>query len=205
MTRPQIILVGNGSSLIGSGKGNLIDSHQYVARCNNFQTRDHEEDVGCRTTHLCRRGMGDIKLFIGSELKSVINIIAHCAHILHMDMIVKKKLIPRYGEILTVVSEQETVELTKDVGLVYKNEEGRWFETATVGLVSIAYLLTQFKKISITGFDFVEDINLTKYEHYYKRKPPGGSHNLRKEAVWIRSMVKQGRVEILPYKENKND
>ena len=48
---PECVIVGNGSTLLGSGLGPLIDTHRHIIRFNAFQTTGHEADVGTRSTH----------------------------------------------------------------------------------------------------------------------------------------------------------
>lgn len=45
----RVCVVGNGPSLLGSGLGSAIDSHDVVVRINDFVIEGHEEDVGTRT------------------------------------------------------------------------------------------------------------------------------------------------------------
>lgn len=49
--RPDVVVLGNGSSLTGCGLGPRIDGHGVIVRVNNYRTAGHEHDVGKRTTH----------------------------------------------------------------------------------------------------------------------------------------------------------
>ena len=43
-------VVSSAGSLLGSGLGNFIDSHDLVLRFNNAPTEQHERDVGRKTS-----------------------------------------------------------------------------------------------------------------------------------------------------------
>lgn len=46
----NVIIIGNGSSLLGRSLGSIIDSHEQVLRFNEFKTVGFEADVGTKTT-----------------------------------------------------------------------------------------------------------------------------------------------------------
>ena len=46
----NVVIVGNGASLIGRGLGGIIDSYEEVVRFNEFRTHGYEADVGNKTT-----------------------------------------------------------------------------------------------------------------------------------------------------------
>jgi hypothetical protein len=50
-TTKNIIIVGNGSSLLGVGLGNQIDKFDIVVRLNNFRINSYEPDVGRKMTY----------------------------------------------------------------------------------------------------------------------------------------------------------
>lgn len=52
-----IAFIGNGK--INKEYGNLIDSHNTIIRCNNFQLDGFEKFAGTRTTHWCVHGKVD--------------------------------------------------------------------------------------------------------------------------------------------------
>ena len=48
--RSGVQVVSSAGSLLGSGLGNFIDSHDLVLRFNNAPTEQHERDVGRKTS-----------------------------------------------------------------------------------------------------------------------------------------------------------
>ncbi len=58
----SIAIVGNGSSGIGQGAGDAIDSRQMVIRFNNFRIEGFEADYGSRTDLIVRRREDDPSL-----------------------------------------------------------------------------------------------------------------------------------------------
>ena len=57
----NMVVIGNGSSVLNHELGTLIDSFQNVARFNEYQIDGYEEFVGTKTTFWCRNSSKDTK------------------------------------------------------------------------------------------------------------------------------------------------
>ncbi len=192
----SIILVGNGSSVLQSKRGQEIDKFDVIVRFNNFQLDGFVENVGSKTDIIARRSCDDIKLYQIKDHKP--HIIAFVSYgKWHVGMAaVARNLKGYYKNDITIVGVDECQKFGEEIGLEQPGE------CASIGALAISHYLNiiNSKKwfvkpapIVLYGFDGTGET-----DHYFAKKPVDGNlHNYKKEQIWIQKLIQEGKVKLL--------
>lgn len=180
----DIVLVGNGGSLKGSGKGSLIDSFGTVVRFNEFTTTGYAKDVGSKLDtwatnegplwHAMRNDdvpRGTLQIFMVPFTK-------------HTRPMIYEKI---YSEIFdkpqfnrSILCSLLSAVMATDIFTRHKSD--KWASTGLIAVLHYASsLLTQYRhnrdvvrRIYLAGFDLFEG---KEAHHYWGKGEFCGSHS----------------------------
>lgn len=168
--RDDIILVGNGTSVLDEMLGGKIDEFKTIVRFNSYQTKGYEDFVGSKTH------------------------IWFSCNLIHLDEIEK------YDEVIFHSWEKEEQcqtfakikEKKPDVSKVEKKYiEMTEVKNPSTGLIAIHYFLEKYDKVYIYGFDWWS----RKEHHYSDNYVRGTLHNPEMEFKRIQKLGE--RVQFL--------
>ena len=190
--RKEILIIGNGRSVLEYSFGKQINTISIVGRINNFSTRNYSEYIGQRTDiwfnganqNLKRQKVipNEVVVFIPPEIlrRKKEKIHDRISRRLHIDK-EKYSLIPL-----------ETMENYEKITGVKR---------LTTGTASILWAVENFEKVLIHGFDFFIDskshyndnfINKWLIEKGINKK--GGKHNMMAEKIYIEKLIQNKKV-----------
>ena len=190
--RKEILIIGNGRSVLDHSFGEQINKFSIVGRINNYSIDNYAEYVGGKTDiwfnganqNLKRQKVihNEIVVFIPPEIlrrkkEKIHNRISRRLHIEKE----KYSLIPletmEYYEILTGVKRPMT------------------------GTACILWAVENFEKVIIHGFDFFIDSKshyndnfITKWLIDWEINKKGGKHNMVAEKVYIEKLIQDKKV-----------
>lgn len=187
----RVIVVGNGPSLLDSGKGEMIDEHEIVVRCNNWwPSAKFYRDSGSKCDIWATTFFKDID-------RSLVEI-------------------PRIGVLLTVnhfpmgedwmKSQDWLKDKCRALGIramrtspsqIRLYNESMKSHRPSCGVMAAMFMLEQFKSISITGFDNFLHPDGHHYFGLDDKRPIGCPHNGRVEREWVRRRVAEGKIELV--------
>ena len=190
--RNEILIIGNGRSVLEYSFGKQINTISIVGRINNFSTRNYSEYIGQRTDiwfnganqNLKRQKVipNEVVVFIPPEIlrRKKEKVHDQISNRLHID---KKyySLMP-----LEVMENYEKITGVK---------------RPTTGTASILWAVENFEKVLIHGFDFFIDskshyndnfINKWLIEKGINKK--GGKHNMMAEKIYIEKLIQDKKV-----------
>lgn len=166
----NIIIVGNGHSLLENKNGSLIDSYDTVVRFNSFEISGYEPYVGQKT---------DIWMTCVRQKKQHING-------------VKKILIhpSNYEITLNSIDDKNKCEII-DWNLIRSIP----LEWPSSGIIAIYYFLSQkYSKLTITGFDWWKN---EKHHYFGDVEVRGTTHKPLEEYKIIKKFVDEGKIFFL--------
>lgn len=192
MKTNDIIIVGNGPSVLHREKGAEIDNFNKVVRINNFAIDGYEKFVGTKTNIWTRSASDLVYDRCDSSFELVLWLVALPAWERRPDKI---------GIISELIKESESRNI-----LVSKTEIDRinekYFQNKTevkpsTGLYTIFYFLERFSQITIHGFDFFAS-HTTKM-HYFDcaTKKRMNGHDIDLEKNIVQKLVSSGKVITL--------
>lgn len=182
MDQQQILVVGNGVSVLDHKLGKIIDEGPWsICRFNNFQTEGFSEYVGTRTNILCRRSCDDVKLWDSDDLNQVFTFITYCKWTAGMSY-VARDVQAFYGSKCQIIG----VRVCREIGELIKLDQPEK-EWASVGFLGVNILTKLYGRDRIVLHGFDEPIN--KGRHYFKKPPRDACyHNWQKEYEYINSL-----------------
>jgi hypothetical protein len=184
----NIILVGNGPSLLSREIGSEIDSFDKVVRFNNFELEGFEKHVGKKCSILARRSCDDVKLWPEEMFEEIVCFVTFCKWTRGM-IHVANQLRGHYSNI-NIVPPHVCASYGKLMDLNQPAEE--W---ASVGSMALAYFTEQYDKVAICGFDHLEKDDKGEVKHYFNKPPKDDRfHNGNKEKIFTESLLKKGKV-----------
>ena len=149
-----IAIVGNGPSEIGKNKGQEIDEHDIVIRCNNFNTQGYEKDYGSKTDFWCCNLINDIK-YRRPEYDIILPLAIDGREVVKLDILLEainngKKIFCYDMETITELNRQLSYYPTLGLCLAY----------------GINKLLGSLKNVDFYGFNFCNE-KYDKYTYHY--------------------------------------
>jgi hypothetical protein len=170
----NIILVGNGSSIIDKPRGKKIDSFDNVVRFNNFRLPDKlKEFTGkktdiwftCSTYHI-------------DKINSYKKIIVHSWDSNENNCMIYSKIKKYRSDAIKIKKKLIDKVPCKD---------------PSTGLIAIYYFLDHFNIITLLGFDWWE----RNTHHYADNEIRGNLHDPEREFLVIKKLSMQKRVKFL--------
>ena len=172
MSRSEIIIVGNGSSILDNTNGDVIDSFNNVVRFNSYKTNGFEKHTGTKTDIWFTVNKSHIK-----EAKEYKKIYVHSWE--HNEL--KCKITQ------DIRKEVDAIKIDKDFIKTIP------IKSPSTGLIAIHYFLQKYDKVHITGFDWWK----TEKHHYGDAEIRGTLHNPKKEYEIIKKLINQGKVVLI--------
>lgn len=185
----EIVIVGNGPTLLEKELGSKIDSFSTVVRFNGYTIENYEKHVGTKTDiwfNVINFTKKDTEWRMKQAYKKIV---LHSWQWSPEKDLLYKSFIEFYKDkdVLIEKTKRDTcVELSKLV------PEEKYFCFST-GLIGIWMLLKDYKKLSITGFDWWQ----SEKHHYNDRATRGTLHKPHIEKKVIDMFVEQGKIEFL--------
>ena len=190
--RKEILIIGNGRSVLDHSFGEQINAIPIVGRINNFSVENYSEYVGVKTDiwfnganqNLKRQKVipNEVVVFIPPEIlrRKKEKIHGRISRRLHID---KEKyfLIP--------LETMENYEILTGV------------KRPTTGTSCILWAVENFEKVIIHGFDFFIDSKshyndnfITKWLIDWGINKKGGKHNMMAEKIYIEKLIQDKKV-----------
>lgn len=188
------MVVGSGTSLLGSNLGAVIDSFKEVVRFNLFVTKGFEADVGSKTTTWILSGIRDPNAMPKSELARVTSVLLPLSPIAAKparvrstrDRFIKSKAMRKNLKVWVGAWSAEVDILRKKYQLEEKH--------VSSGLQALIHFGRRQKHVYFAGFDF----EAADHQHYWEHKMKNATcHNMRGEASALQQMVEQGLIHRL--------
>lgn len=177
----NIILVGNGSSVLEKSNGSLIDSFDIVVRFNWYHIKGFEKNVGTKTDYWFTTVADPSRME-----KTYQHIYEHSwnwnnSTDQNYQMFINKGLQPIKTTKTTINEIQTYVGSTE------------YFHYST-GAIAIWMMLKEHSHIVLTGFDWWEKNNK---HHYGDNQEKGHIHNPEKEFTFINKLIEEKKVSFL--------
>ena len=183
----NIIIVGNGPSILNRERGAVIDSHKVVARINEFETKGYEKYTGVKQ---------DV-YFVGAitPIKHNYTLFNKVVVLTGITRLQSWEIKNSNEEIFPLEYYMVNYQL---IGAVSP------LKSMSMGVAAIWYYWRHGIKVDITGFDFYEgDITADKL-HYYKPHRPladgwkiTNGHSPLLEKEWVDLQAKRGIINII--------
>lgn len=191
----NIIVIGNGTSVLKYRLGELIDSFEEVVRFNDFQIEGYEEYIGSKTTIWARSNSTRTKPRDYTRFKQVI-VASPEWNFKNTEKYVNGK------DNAICVPQDQALELQNELNLPgLRGFDGSrkargWPST---GVLVLNYLIKLHGVVYIHGFDcFKKEDGFSR--HYYNGKEkmrPTIVHKENVEREWINKKVEQGQLRYL--------
>ena len=190
--RKEILIIGNGRSVLDHSFGEQINAIPIVGRINNFSIRNYSEYIGQRTDiwfnganqNLKRQKVipNEVVVFIPPE------ILRRKKEKIH-DRISRRLHIDKEKYFLIPLETMENYEILTGV------------KRPTTGTSCILWAVENFEKVIIHGFDFFIDSKshyndnfITKWLIDWEINKKGGKHNMVAEKVYIEKLIQDKKV-----------
>ena len=216
----NVVLVGNGKSVLKKNNGKTIDSADVVGRFNYFQTKGYEKKIGTRLdlwflgelrqpgprgSRGSRLSTGRMDMKMKPTLRYIVPVVYEtprkCSKMNCKPSNAKlkqrvatigmvKKAYAKYG--IRKMLEIMPIEVQHRLSTKY----GYTTPWPSSGILAIIYCLEKYRNatVTITGYDFMGG-NLGHYWEKVKKK--GTVHSMKGEASFIAQLVKNGRVKVM--------
>lgn len=190
----EILIIGNGSSVLDTKYGDIIDSYQNVARINNYETETFKENVG-QKVNIWFNGANKHVRPRKKLPEKVIVFVPSSVYVKYYDLMDAR------------IKERQNLDKNQyylvPLKKVYDYEELIKSDRITTGTSSILWAMENYKTVVIHGFDFFIDSK----EHYYDSKikkwlynnilKRGKKHNTQREMDYINEQIELGKVKSL--------
>ena len=190
--RKEILIIGNGRSVLDHSFGEQINAIPIVGRINNFSIRNYSEYIGQRTDiwfnganqNLKRQKVipNEVVVFIPPE------ILRRKKEKIH-DRISRRLHIDKEKYFLIPLETMENYEILTGV------------KRPTTGTSCILWAVENFEKVIIHGFDFFIDSKshyndnfITKWLIDWEINKKGGKHNMMAEKIYIEKLIQDKKV-----------
>lgn len=177
----NVILVGNGPSVLNKKNGHLIDEFDNVVRFSWFHIKGHEEYVGTKTdtwftTVACP-----------TRMKQKYKLVYEHSWEWSAE---KDK---NYKNLISAGHETKKT-LREDLKEIQRYVKSEDYWTYSTGAIAIWILLRTYDKIIITGFDWWEN---NEKHHYGDNQRIGSIHEPDKEYRFIKMLLDENKIEFL--------
>jgi hypothetical protein len=189
----EIIVIGNGTSVLNYQMGELIDSFREVVRFNDYQTKGYESFIGSKTTIWARSNSKRTREREWLSYKNVI-IASPEWNFGNIKNIIKDK------SNAIVIPKEQSLDLQNELelpGRVVKRGEMSKRGWPSTGLLILNYLLKYNKFVYIYGFDCFKKEGGDP-RHYYNNKEKMITtyvHSEDKEKEWINKKILEGKIK----------
>jgi len=190
--RKEILIIGNGRSVLDHSFGEQINAIPIVGRINNFSVENYSEYVGVKTDiwfnganqNLKRQKVipNEVVVFIPPE------ILRRKKEKIH-DRISRRLHIDKEKYFLIPLETMENYEILTGV------------KRPTTGTSCILWAVENFEKVIIHGFDFFIDSKshyndnfITKWLINLGINKKGGKHNMMAEKIYIEKLIQDKKV-----------
>ena len=190
--RKEILIIGNGRSVLDHSFGKQINKFSIVGRINNYSIDNYAEHVGGKTDiwfnganqNLKRQKVipNEVVVFIPPE------ILRRKKEKIH-DRISKRLYIDKEKYSLIPLETMENYEILTGV------------KRPTTGTSCIIWAVENFEKVIIHGFDFFIDSKshyndnfITKWLIDWGINKKGGKHNMMAEKIYIEKLIQDKKV-----------
>ena len=190
--RKEILIIGNGRTVLDHSFGEQINAIPIVGRINNFSVENYSEYVGVKTDiwfnganqNLKRQKVipNEVVVFIPPE------ILRRKKEKIH-DRISRRLHIDKEKYFLIPLETMENYEILTGV------------KRPTTGTSCILWAVENFEKVIIHGFDFFIDSKshyndnfITKWLIDWEINKKGGKHNMVAEKVYIEKLIQDKKV-----------
>ncbi len=184
MLDKQIVLVGNGTSILNKPNGKLIDSYDIVVRFNLFHTKDYEEYAGTKTDTWWTTVYNTERL----EDSDCWEIIEHSwewdpkKDNTHQKISDYLGYSPTKTE-RTIIKEMQNIDIDKS------------YHCYSTGVIALYMMSKEYKEISIVGFDWWEgNLKPTDKHHYGDNYTVGRNHKPQRELAFIKQLAKKCKI-----------
>jgi hypothetical protein len=186
----EICVLGNGSSLLNTKLGILIDSFETVARINNYTITDYEDFVGSKTNIWFNGANQKLKVPEVIPAKTVV--------------LIPPEILIRKGESIHQRIQKRTGQTEYELvtaKLLHQFEKDVQSTRLTTGTNAILWAVSCYRTVYIHGFDFFmtskthyNDSWLTRFlvEKGIVRKAQ--KHDVEAEMKYIQILIDSGRV-----------
>jgi len=184
--KDDVVLVGNGPSVLGSELGPVIDSFSEVIRFNGFRIEGYEAHVGRRTT-AWSRWYALPELRHADECKRIwVNMPVHERT---PEKVQKAMAMLGHNQAKAeVVPSLTTAKAVHDEIFLGRNLDSKW---PSSGALAIAHCLSLNKRVHLVGFDSWS----AEPFHYYENHDRTNSHHVPAlERAYIQRLVEAGDV-----------
>lgn len=190
----EILIIGNGSSVLNFKYGKVIDRFQNVGRVNNYEVESFKENVGQKT---------DIWFHGANKKVRPRDVVPD-----KVVVFVPSSVYEKFYDLMDVrikdrqnldINQYELVPLEK----IHEYEKSIQSDRITTGTSSILWALENYKSVVIHGFDFF----INSKEHYFDSKLKkwiynnlltlGRKHNTQIEMNFINNQIKIGNIKLL--------
>jgi hypothetical protein len=190
--RKEILIIGNGRSVLEYSFGKQINTISIVARINNFTIKYYSEYIGQKTDiwfnganqYLKRQKVipNEVVVFIPPE------ILRRKKEKIH-DRISKRLYIDKEKYSLIPLETMENYEILTGV------------KRPTTGTSCIIWAIDNFEKVIIHGFDFFIDSKYHYNDNFITKglidwgiNKKGGKHNMMAEKIYIEKLIQNKKV-----------
>ncbi len=190
--RKEILIIGNGRSVLEYSFGKQINTISIVGRINNFSTRNYSEYIGQRTDIWFNGANQNLKKqkIIPNEVVVFIppKILRRKKEKIH-DRISRRLHIDKEKYLLIPLETMENYETLTGV------------KRPTTGTSCILWAVENFEKVIIHGFDFFIDSKshyndnfITKWLIDWGINKKARKHNMMAEKIYIEKLIKDKKV-----------
>lgn len=190
----EILIIGNGGSVLDNKYGDIIDSYQTVARINNYENETFKDYVGQK-----------VNIWFNGANKHV-----SPRKVLPEKVIVfvPSSVYIKFYDLMDVrIKERQNLDKNQfhlvPLEKIYEYEELIKSDRVTTGTSSILWAMENYKSVVIHGFDFF----INSKEHYFDSKfkkwiynnilTRGKKHDTQKEMDYINEQIKLGKIKTL--------
>tara|TARA_B110000263_G_C15178558_1_gene450421 strand:+ start:171 stop:779 length:609 start_codon:yes stop_codon:yes gene_type:complete len=193
--RKEILIIGNGRSVLEYSFGKQINTISIVGRINNFSIKNYSEYIGQRT---------DIWFNGANQNLKKQNVIPDEVVVFIPPEILRRKKEKVHDQISNRLHIDKKYYSLMPLEVMENYEKITGVKRPTTGTASILWAVENFEKVLIHGFDFFIDskshyndnfINKWLIEKGINKK--GGKHNMIAEKQFIEKLVQEKQVILL--------